>query len=64
MSSVKEYNKDTWDDLMKYVKRKARTKTDDKIAARLKKRESDDKPTEGDESGDDDEVCYWTIQYV
>ncbi|KAH8284608.1 hypothetical protein KR018_005459 [Drosophila ironensis] len=38
VSSVKEYNKDTWDDLMKYVKRKARTKTDDKIAARLQKR--------------------------
>ncbi|KAH8355064.1 hypothetical protein KR093_004596 [Drosophila rubida] len=35
VSSVKEYNQDTWDDLMKYVKRKARTKTDDKIAARL-----------------------------
>ncbi|XP_030388474.1 probable ATP-dependent RNA helicase DDX27 [Scaptodrosophila lebanonensis] len=39
VSSVKEYNQDTWDDLMKYVKRKARTKTDDKIAARLQKRE-------------------------
>ncbi|KAM8713359.1 hypothetical protein ACLKA7_013641 [Drosophila subpalustris] len=38
VSSVKEYNQDTWDDLMKYVKRKARTKTDDKIAARLQKR--------------------------
>ncbi|BFG06037.1 probable ATP-dependent RNA helicase DDX27 [Drosophila madeirensis] len=38
VGSVKEYNKDTWDDLMKYVKRKARTKTDDKIAARLQKR--------------------------
>ncbi|KAH8299894.1 hypothetical protein KR044_007348 [Drosophila immigrans] len=38
VSSVKEYNQDTWDDLMKYVKRKARTKTDDKIAARLQHR--------------------------
>ncbi|KAH8402116.1 hypothetical protein KR009_009843 [Drosophila setifemur] len=38
VSSVKEYNQDTWDDLMKYVKRKARTKTDDKIALRLQKR--------------------------
>lgn len=37
VSSVKEYNQDTWDDLMKYVKRKARTKTDDKIAVRLQK---------------------------
>lgn len=49
VSSVKEYNQDTWDDLMKYVKRKARTKTDDKIAERLKKRK-----IEGNE--DDDEV--------
>ncbi|XP_018794679.1 PREDICTED: probable ATP-dependent RNA helicase DDX27 [Bactrocera latifrons] len=56
VSSVKEYNQDTWDDLMKYVKRKARTKTDDKIAERLKKRESDGKLTVGDNSGDDDEI--------
>lgn len=47
VSSVKDYNKDTWDDLMKYVKRKARTKTDDKIAERLKQR--------GDENGGKDE---------
>lgn len=38
VSSVKQYNHDTWDDLMKYVKRKARTKTDDKIAETLKNR--------------------------
>lgn len=31
MSSVEEYNKDAWNDLVKYVKRKAKTKTDDKI---------------------------------
>ncbi|XP_013102708.2 probable ATP-dependent RNA helicase DDX27 [Stomoxys calcitrans] len=43
VSSVKEYNQDTWDDLMKYVKRKARTKTDDKIAARLNKLDAGDK---------------------
>lgn len=49
MSSVKEYNQDTWDDLMKYVKRKARTKTDDKIAERLKKRK-----IEGNEDDNDD----------
>ncbi|GLV36488.1 Rs1 [Carabus blaptoides fortunei] len=30
-STADEYNKDTWDDLMKYVKRKASSKTDDKI---------------------------------
>ncbi|CAH0390424.1 unnamed protein product [Bemisia tabaci] len=31
VSSAKEYNKDTWDDLTKYVRRKVRSKTDDKI---------------------------------
>ncbi|XP_044263320.1 probable ATP-dependent RNA helicase DDX27 [Tribolium madens] len=31
VSSVEEYNKDSWNDLTKYVKRKAKTKTDDKI---------------------------------
>lgn len=31
VSSVEEYNKDAWNDLVKYVKRKAKTKTDDKI---------------------------------
>uniref|UniRef100_W8BEW7 RNA helicase n=2 Tax=Ceratitis capitata TaxID=7213 RepID=W8BEW7_CERCA len=56
VSSVKEYNQDTWDDLMKYVKRKARTKTDDKIAERLKNREADGKPTNEIESGEEDEI--------
>lgn len=31
MSSVEEYNKDSWNDLTKYIKRKAKHKTDDKI---------------------------------
>lgn len=31
VNSVEEYNKDAWNDLAKYVKRKAKTKTDDKI---------------------------------
>lgn len=53
MSSAKEYNKDTWDDLMKYVKRKARTKTDDKIAEKIKDR-GDEENTGKDAS--DDEV--------
>lgn len=52
VSSVKEYNQDTWDDLMKYVKRKARTKTDDKIAARLQNRE----PGAVKSDDDDDEI--------
>lgn len=54
MSSVSEYNHDTWDDLMKYVKRKARTKTDDKIADAIKNRDED---ADGDLSDDgEDEI--------
>lgn len=37
VSSVAEYNKDTWDDLKKYVKRKAKAKTDEKILNARKK---------------------------
>ena len=52
VSSVKEYNHDTWDDLMKYVKRKARTKTDDKIADALKNRPE----LQQHDDEDDDEI--------
>ncbi|KAL3286970.1 hypothetical protein HHI36_001456 [Cryptolaemus montrouzieri] len=31
VTSVEEYNRDPWNDLNKYIKRKAKTKTDDKI---------------------------------
>lgn len=31
MNSTEEYNKDSWNDLTKYIKRKAKHKTDDKI---------------------------------
>jgi ATP-dependent RNA helicase DDX27 len=31
VSSVSEYNADTWDDLAKYVKRKVKNKVDEKI---------------------------------
>ncbi|KAI9583780.1 hypothetical protein GQX74_005528 [Glossina fuscipes] len=65
VSSVKEYNQDTWDDLMKYVKRKARTKTDDKIAERLKKRTTDNiqqddgvEETDGEIPLSDDELKH------
>lgn len=60
VSSVKEYNHDTWDDIMKYVKRKARTKTDDKIAEAIHNRngllednENDDEDEEIDLSDDE-----------
>lgn len=60
VSSVSAYNHDTWDDLMKYVKRKARTKTDDKIAEIIKNREQaldgDDRDVVGDDD-DDDEIA-------
>ncbi|KAK9304444.1 hypothetical protein QLX08_004216 [Tetragonisca angustula] len=31
LSDISDYNKDTWNDLSKYIKRKAKTKLDDKI---------------------------------
>ncbi|CAG2067826.1 unnamed protein product, partial [Timema podura] len=31
VSSISEYNHDAWDDLSKYIKRKAKSKVDDKI---------------------------------
>lgn len=42
VSSVSQFNHDPWDDLMKYVRRKAHTKTDDKIAQTLRNRPDDD----------------------
>lgn len=56
MSSVSEYNHDTWDDLMKYVKRKARTKTDDKIAETIKNRETALDADDRDANVDNDEI--------
>lgn len=54
VSSVSQYNHDTWDDLMKYVKRKARTKTDDKIADTLKNRAGDSAMNESSDDDDDE----------
>ncbi|KAJ6645228.1 putative ATP-dependent RNA helicase DDX27 [Pseudolycoriella hygida] len=54
VSSVSEYNHDTWDDLMKYVKRKARTKTDDKIAEIIKNRKSNEHDGADDVNVDDE----------
>lgn len=56
VSSVKEYNKDTWDDLMKYVKRKARTKTDDRIAEILANRDESANQELEDSDGQEDEI--------
>lgn len=60
VSSVSAYNHDTWDDLMKYVKRKARTKTDDKIAEIIKNREQaldGEEHTAADDGDEDDEIA-------
>lgn len=51
VSSVKQYHQDSWDDLMKYVKKKNRTRVDDKIAEIIKNRE------QGDDSDSDAEGC-------
>lgn len=55
VSSTSQYNHDTWDDLMKYVKRKARTKTDDKIAETLKNRTDDVSSGSEEEEENEDE---------
>lgn len=59
VSSVKQYNQDSWDDLMKYVKKKNRTRVDDKIAEIIKNREQDgesDSEAEGAEAGKNDDI--------
>lgn len=42
VSSIEEYNKDAWCDLAKYIKRKAKSKTDDKIKKAKTKLGKDD----------------------
>jgi len=54
VSSVSEYNKDTWDDLMKFVKKRTRGKTEDKIAKVIQSREqTDEVESDGDEAEDE-----------
>ncbi|XP_058053947.1 probable ATP-dependent RNA helicase DDX27 [Anopheles bellator] len=53
VSSVKEYNHDTWDDLMRFVKRKNRGKVDDKIADVIRGRTQEEADALGDADGDD-----------
>ncbi|XP_054276590.1 probable ATP-dependent RNA helicase DDX27 [Macrosteles quadrilineatus] len=48
--STSEYNKDVWNDLTKYIKRKAKSKVDDKILKARKKLKS-----EGHSGGEDSE---------
>merc|ERR1719397_947992 len=50
VSSQKDYMKDTWNDLAKYVKKKARTNLDEKIAKVRKERKKDENyPTKNSE---------------
>ncbi|XP_043484297.1 probable ATP-dependent RNA helicase DDX27 [Leptopilina heterotoma] len=55
INSVSEYNEDPWNDLSKYIKRKAKTKLDDKIKkARLERQnETNDDDPEVKEVNDD-----------
>lgn len=65
MNSVEEYNKDSWNDLTKYIKRKAKTKTDDKIKKVLQdnKDETAEAPEiESDVSLSDDELKHDKIK--
>uniref|UniRef100_A0A182YAU7 RNA helicase n=1 Tax=Anopheles stephensi TaxID=30069 RepID=A0A182YAU7_ANOST len=57
VSSVKEYNHDTWDDLMRFVKRKNRGEVNDKIANVIRDRtkESADALKDDDEEDDRDD---------
>uniref|UniRef100_A0A182IY42 RNA helicase n=1 Tax=Anopheles atroparvus TaxID=41427 RepID=A0A182IY42_ANOAO len=52
VSSVKEYNHDTWDDLMRFVKRKNRGKVDDKIADVIRNRTKEDADVLGEDVDD------------
>lgn len=51
---MSDYNKDTWDDLMKYVKKRTRGKTEDKIAKVIEARDKNAEQFESD-SGDEKE---------
>lgn len=41
MNNTSEYNQDTWNDLNKYIKRKAKSKLDDKINNIRKRKEKE-----------------------
>lgn len=48
VNDVSEYNQDTWNDLSKYIKRKAKTKLDDKIRSIRKQKEKENKGIDDD----------------
>ncbi|XP_043487770.1 probable ATP-dependent RNA helicase DDX27 [Polistes fuscatus] len=48
VNDASEYNQDTWNDLSKYIKRKAKTKLDDKIKSIRKQREKENEDVDDD----------------
>ncbi|CAH1116701.1 unnamed protein product [Phaedon cochleariae] len=70
VSTVEEYNRDAWDDLSKYVKRKAKHKTDDKIKRlrqsgneeNIGKDDDDEKDRESEMSLSEDEMKHDKIK--
>ncbi|XP_044746859.1 probable ATP-dependent RNA helicase DDX27 [Coccinella septempunctata] len=68
VASIEEYNKDPWNDLSKYIKRKAKTKTDDKIKkARLDNIIEENSDVEENDSGSElseDELQHDRIKVV
>jgi len=59
VSSVTEYNHDTWDDVAKYVKRKAKSKLDERIELKRRKLKSSTTTPDGTleiKEEDDEEV--------
>jgi ATP-dependent RNA helicase DDX27 len=56
VSSVQEYNKDTWDDLMKFVKKRTRGKVEDKIAKVINSRTKGEDDEDDSDEGPDDEI--------
>lgn len=59
VSSVSEYNHDTWDDLMKFVKRRTRGMVGDKITKVIssrKKEDADNLASDGEDVEKDDEI--------
>jgi ATP-dependent RNA helicase DDX27 len=59
VASASDYNKDTWDDLMKFVKKRTRGKVEDKIAKVIKSRNKEDAlelESDEEEHNENDEI--------
>lgn len=56
VSSALEYNKDTWDDLMKYVKKRTRKPVEEKIAKVIQSRQKGEVDEEESDNEPEDEI--------